>query len=135
MRPAKSILAAILLTAPFSVAAAQDAPAMTRGEAELAELLEGHVVVGEPESCISSFPSARMTIIDETAIVVRQGGRLYVNIPNTPQTLDEDDILITRTYGARFCKNDIVNTASRAGGIINGSVFLNDFIQYRRVDD
>lgn len=120
-----------LLTAPLVLA--QDAEP-TRGEARLAKMLEGRAA-GEPRSCIRAFSrSANITIIDETALVVRDGRRLWVNIPADPESLDDDDFLVIRLHGSQLCNSDIITTRSRGGGFYTGNIFLGKFVPYERED-
>lgn len=125
-----AIAAGMMLAAP---ATAQDA--QTKGQAELAELLEGRVA-GEPESCVRTFPNTSVNIIDKTAIVVDRGRTIYVNIPLHPETLDDNDALKIKKFGnaTRLCRTDIITTFDTGGGFYTGNVFLSDFVPYTRVD-
>ncbi len=120
-----------------SPAVAQDeesaADGLTEGEAELAKLLEGRVA-GEPQSCIRTFPSRNLTVIDETAIVYDAGRTVYVNRTQHPQSLDEDDALLIRKFGSatRLCRLDTITTFDRLSGFYSGNVFLTDFIPYEK---
>ena len=67
------------------------------GEEKLAELIDGRVA-GEPQSCINTFNSRPLTVIDDTAIVYRSGDTVYVNRTRAPQTLDNDDVLVIRKW-------------------------------------
>lgn len=126
-----AILATAFLMSAPAVGIADEAEP-TRGEALLAKILDGRVA-GEPTNCIARFPTARMSIIDGTAIVVRQAGKIYVNVPVDPDRLDDSDVLITRSFGSRLCNTDIIQTASRGSGFVNGGIFLNEFVPYSRI--
>ena len=104
------------------------------GEEKLAELIDGRVA-GEPQSCINTFNSRPLTVIDDTAIVYRSGDTVYVNRTRAPQTLDNDDVLVIRTFGSgsRLCRLDQVSTRDRFNGFYTGNIFLTDFVPYRRV--
>lgn len=131
----KRMIATILATATMAlapVASAQDTP--SKGEQELAKLLEGRVA-GEPEDCIFvSSTNPQMNIIDETAIVYEQGGTIWVNRPNNPETLDDDDILVTERFGGNYCRLDRTYMVDRTGGFFSGALFLNQFVPYRMPD-
>ena len=123
-------LAGALAIAAGSAAQAEDA-GPTRGEERLARMLEGRVA-GAPESCIRSFPTMQSTVIDGTAIVFRQGNTLWVNVPRDARYLDNSDALVTRTFGNRLCRTDIVHTYNTMVGMQTGTIFLTDFVPYRR---
>ena len=119
-------------------AAAQDrddtSAEMTRGEMELAKLLEGRVA-GEPQSCINDFRRPGMITIDGTALVFRQGSTLWVNRTENPDRIDDSDRLVVRKFNAtRTCRLDQVTTEDRFTGIYTGNLFLSDFVPYRRAD-
>ena len=78
------------------------------GEEQLAKLLEGRVA-GEPQDCISLSSARSSQIIDKTAIVYRVGSTLWVNRPKGgAESLDDDDILVTKTIGSQLCSIDPV---------------------------
>lgn len=133
---AMAAAALALFAAP--VAQAQDAddarPEMSKGEAELAEMLEGRVA-GEPENCIRTFPSRNLTIIDETALVYRDGDTLWVNTTSDPRSIDDDDILVVDRFSTtNLCRTDQVTLRDRAGGFFSGVLILEDFVPYRKVE-
>ncbi len=101
------------------------------GEEKLARMLDGRVA-GEPESCVRTFPSGNLTIVDGTALVYKQGSTLWVNIPSNPKYLDDSDALLTRQFGTRLCRTDIVTTFDRSVGFYTGNIFLGDFVPYRK---
>ena len=105
------------------------------GEEKLAELIDGRVA-GQPQSCINTFNSRPLTVIDDTAIVYRSGDTVYVNRTRAPQTLDNDDVLVIRKFGSgsRLCRLDQVSTRDRFNGFYTGNIFLTDFVPYRRVE-
>ena len=122
-----------MLSAPVT---AQDdaAAAPSKGETRLDKLLEGRVA-GEPLSCVRSLPSENIEVIDGTALVVGRGKTIYVNVPQYPASLDEDDILLVRKYnGSQLCRLDWIETRDRVSGFYNGNVLLGDFVPYTRTD-
>lgn len=130
----------LLTLATLAVAGALAAPAVAdadkpRGEAKLARMLEGREA-GQPASCINTMRNVSMQIIDDTAIVVRDGRTLWVNRTAHPRGLDSDDFLVIRHFGtgSRLCRLDSVTTQDRTGGFFTGAVFLEDFVPYRRSD-
>jgi len=129
MRKILSLLAAaMVVTSP----PAQAAPRLTP-EAKLARALEGRVA-GEPVRCIDTR-NARSEIIDGTAIIYRTGNTIYVNRPESgAESLNDWDTLVTRTFGSRLCSVDVVHLYDMSAGFPRGTVFLGDFVPYRRVE-
>ena len=109
-------------------------PEMTKGEKELAKLLEGRVA-GEPTSCISAHPNENLRVIDGTALVYGRGKTIYVNYTRHPEDIDGDDVLVIRRFGSQLCRLDNVTTVDRTSGFFSGAIFLDDFIPYKRVKD
>lgn len=101
-----------------------------KGEARLAEMLEGRVA-GEPQSCIPALSDRRLEVIDETAIVYDAGDTIYVARPSDPQVLDSSDILVIERFGSQLCKHDVSRTVDRHTGFVTGIVFLDDFVPYK----
>lgn len=131
--PVIALLAAstLVLGAPAMGAEAKD-PAPTKGQAKLAKLIEGRTA-GEPTSCIRIMPSDQLEVIDDTALVYRDGSRIWVNIPANPESLDDDDILVTYpTSGGTLCRLDRVETRDRSSQFYTGNIFLGNFIPYTK---
>ena len=108
---------------------------MTKGEKELAKLLEGRVA-GEPTSCIRTTGNQSFRIIDETALVYGSGNTIYVNRTKHPEDIDDDEILVIRRFGGtQLCRLDNVTMVDRFSHMYSGVIFLDDFIPYTRVKD
>jgi hypothetical protein len=121
------LLAAIMVAAP-AIAAKRDTP-----DQQLTKLLAGRVA-GKPTNCITLSSTQSSTIIDGKAIVYRVGSRLYVNTPRSgAESLNDDDILVTRTIGSQLCSIDTVNLIDRASRFQRGFVILGPFVPYERV--
>ena len=128
-------VAATLSLAFTSSASAQEDAEITKGEAELAELLEGRVA-GEPESCIRTIGSRNLEQIDNTALVYRAGDTIWVNYTKTPRAIDDWDYLVIRKFSAsQLCRTDQVTTRDRSGNFFSGVILLDDFIPYRLPED
>lgn len=126
-----AILSAAALVAMPSLAGAKERVAP---DAQLAKMLEGRIA-GEPRKCISLVGTNSSTVIDKTAIVYRVGSTLWVNHPRSgAESLDEDDILVTRTIGSQLCSIDTVHLVDRAGHYWSGFVSLGEFVPYRKVE-
>ncbi|WP_380788213.1 hypothetical protein [Sphingomonas sp. R86521] len=120
-------LAAIMVAAP-AIAAKRDTP-----DQQLTKLLAGRVA-GKPTNCITLSGTQSSQIIDGKAIVYRVGSRLYVNTPRSgAESLNDDDILVTRTIGSQLCSIDTVNLIDRGSRFQRGFVILGPFVPYERV--
>lgn len=131
---------------PFALAAAtvgliamplraEEPGELTRGEAELAKLLEGRVA-GEPKRCINTFGSRTLHQIDGTALTYRDGDTVWVNYTRNPESIDDSDIMVIRRFsGSTLCRTDHINLVERTGGFLTGVLFLGDFVPYTKVDD
>lgn len=112
-----------------------DQQELTKGEKELAKLLDGRVA-GEPLNCIRNYPNQSLRVIDDTAYVYGRGKTIYVQRTKNPEDIDDDDILVLKTFtGSQLCRLDNVTTVDRSSGFFSGAVFFDDFIPYTRADD
>ena len=104
-------------------------------EAQLARALEGRVA-GEPVNCIDLHRIRSSRVIEGTAILYDAGSVIYVNRPrNGAQELNRFDTLVTRTPSTHLCSVDVVHTVDLSSDTYTGSVFLDEFVPYRRVRD
>lgn len=138
-RPALLSAASLALLAAPTLAqdeeqADEEQTEQTKGEKELAKLLEGRVA-GEPTSCIRTPPNDRVRVIDDTAIVYGRGKTIYVNRTSRPRDIDDHDTMIVRRFsGSQLCKTDIVTTIDRGSQMFSGVIFLSEFVPYTRVE-
>jgi hypothetical protein len=58
---------------------------------------------------------------------------IYVNRPAYPEMLDDDDIMVTKTWGAQLCRLDMVQMYERTGMFWHGTVGLENFVPYTKV--
>jgi len=132
MRPFSTLLVAAALVGS-SAAAIAARPDNSRNEAKLAAALAGRVA-GKPVDCINLRDIRSSQIIDRTAIVYDLGGgRLLVNRPRMgAESLDSDDILVTKTYGSELCSIDTINLVDRGARFTHGFVGLGEFVPYSR---
>lgn len=125
----KLIAGAALIAAATPALAAARAPG---GEVELGRLLAGRVA-GAPVSCLPLYNLGSARIVEGVGIVYRVGGKLYVNRPRTdPRGLDDDDILVVRSFGSQLCNADRVDLVDRNSRMWSGFVSLGDFVPYTR---
>lgn len=122
------VVTALLAT---SFAAYATPPMNVRGEAELRTII-GDRVAEPPVNCIEQHAIDSAEVIDGTAIVYRDGDRLYVNRPaNGANDLESDDILLlTDTHSSELCSIDVVRLIDRTSRFERGFVGLGQFIPY-----
>lgn len=126
--------AAALLTATVMAFAAPVAGAADRkeeAEARLAKMLEGRVA-GEPVSCITTFRSDRLQVMEHVGLVYDAGDVIYVARAKYAEDLDHDNIVIMERTGSQVCNTDIIRTIDRATGFHTGVVFIEHFVPYRK---
>jgi hypothetical protein len=138
-RPALLYAASLALLAAPTLAqdgerADEEQTEQTKGEKELAKLLEGRVA-GEPTSCIRTPPNDQVRVIDDTAIVYGRGKTIYVNRTSRPSDIDDRDTMVIRRFsGSQLCKTDTVTTIDRGSQMFSGVIFLSEFVPYTRVE-
>jgi hypothetical protein len=121
--------AALIGAAMPAIAAQRDNKA---GEAALAKAIAGRVA-GKPVSCINQPRVRSSQVIDGTAIVYDVGGTLYVNRPRIgAESLDDDDILVSRTVSTQLCSLDTIRLVDNASRIDRGFVTLDEFVPYTK---
>ncbi len=101
------------------------------GEETLARMLAGRVA-GQPVRCIALFRSDQLRVIDRVGVVYDAGKTIYVARARDPQSLRDDDILVTDRFGSQFCREDSMHTVERYTGALKSVVFLDDFVPYTR---
>ena len=102
-------------------------------EAELARLLAGRVA-GQPVDCIDMHRVRSSHIVPGTAIVYDMGGTIYVNRPRAgADTMSDWDIMINRLWSSQLCSVDTVELIDQGSRMYSGSVFLGEFVPYRRI--
>lgn len=120
----------------IAAAAVSATPAIARekltGEERLAKILDGREA-GKPVSCIPLYQADDTEVIDKTAIVYKVGSTYYVNRPTNADSLDSDDILVTKTTGSQLCRLDTVNLRDRGSRMYSGFVGLQDFVPYKKI--
>ena len=129
--------ATILAGAALAVSGVSAASAETlaeRGEARLAEMLQGRVA-GEPVSCITPNRSRNLQVIEHVGVVYDDGDTIYVARPQNPRSLGSMDVPVIERFGSRLCKQDLTKTIDRYDGHVSGVVFLSDFVPYTKTDN
>jgi hypothetical protein len=130
----RMFVTAVLLGAAISAAPVAQAKPRLTPQQKLDKMLEGRVA-GKPVDCISLLDANSTQIINRTAIVYGSGRTIYVNRPSNPESLDDNDILVTqiRGGGSQLCRLDTVRLRDRSSFMFNGFVGLQEFVPYRRV--
>jgi hypothetical protein len=131
MRNVPKILLGGMLLA--GLASAAGAAAKIDPEAKLAQSLDGRLA-GEPVDCLNLRDIKSSRIINRTAILYETvGGTIYVNRPDAGrESLSDWDVLVTRTHMNRLCSIDVVDLYDSGARMRTGSVFLGQFVPYRK---
>ena len=125
-------LVSLLIGSMLLAAAPAGAAPRLDPEQRLAQAIEGRVA-GEPVSCVNLRNIRSSRIIDRTAIIYDAGGTLYVNRPRAGrESLDQWDVMVTRPFNSQLCSIDVVNLYDAGFHIQTGSVFLGEFVPYRK---
>ena len=128
----RHLIPALLAAAAIAASPAATAREKLAPEDQLAKLLDGRVA-GAPQDCISLLSARSSQIIDKTAIVYKSGNTYWVNRPRGgAESLDDDDILVTKTTGSQLCSIDTVQLHDRTSHFYSGFVSLGEFVPYRR---
>jgi hypothetical protein len=123
------LAAGLAIVAGAAVAHAK--PRLT-GEAELTDMLKDRIA-GKPVDCINLSMVSSSTVIDKTAIVYQSGSTYYVQRPRSGvESLDSDDVLVTRLTTSELCSIDTVQLHDRSSGFWRGFVGLDKFVPYTR---
>jgi hypothetical protein len=128
---------ALLLTGMVlaSCAAAPQPGRSDRAEAHFQKLLAGKVA-GQPASCLPSYRSTDMVVIDEQTIAFRDGSRRVwvTNLRSGCSNLGSGHYaLVTRqSGGSGVCSGDIAEVSDLTNGITVGSCVFGDFVPYTR---
>jgi len=131
------VCAALMMPALVWMAAAATAAetgeAPTKGEEQLAKLLEGRVA-GDPVRCIPSRRQQRVQMIDGTAYVFGQGATIWVQRTTRPEDINSRWALINQRFsGGELCRMDVISTVDPIAGFFIGGVLFEDFVPYTRV--
>ena len=128
----RHLIPALLAAAALAASPAVSAREKLAPEDQLAKLLAGRTA-GQPQDCLPLSSLSSSQIVDKTAIVYRVGSTLWVNRPKGgAQTLNDDDILVTKLTGSQLCSIDTVELRDRTSHMYSGFVSLGEFVPYRR---
>jgi hypothetical protein len=124
--------AAIILAA--GATAAQAETRAERGEARLAEMLEGYQASGETRSCIHATRSNDLEVIPYVGVVYDAGSTIYVARASRPDMLRDSDVPVFERYSSQLCNTDVMRTIDRYNTGFSGVLFLDDFVAYTRTE-
>ena len=127
----KKIIALTIAAATLALSAAPISAESRaeRGEAKFAELTEGRVA-GEGQSCINTFNTNRLTVIENVGISYERGDTIWIARASNANQLSGFDIPVFERRGSQLCRTDVIRTIDRSSGHFSGVVFLGDFVPY-----
>lgn len=131
----KKLITIVAAAAALAVGAsgAHAATRIERGEARLAQLLEGYAASGEAQRCITAINSNRISVIPYVGLVYDAGDTIYVARAQRPNMLDDHDVPVIERFSSQLCTNDVMRTFDRHSPQFTGVLFLEDFQPYTRV--
>lgn len=134
-KPAMILKFLPVLAAAVSVAAVPAEAGQRRDpEQQIANVLRDRVA-GEPVDCINLRNVRSSQVIANTAILYDAGGTIYVNRPRAgADALDNFSAQVVRPFNTRLCTVDTVQMIDQTTGHYRGTVFLGEFVPYRRAD-
>jgi hypothetical protein len=125
-----------LLLSAVALAACTTRPPPGRtaaAEAHLQKLLAGKAA-GAPITCLPSYRSNDLVVIDDNTVVFRDGRTVYRNDFQggaCSQLGSGHYALLTKQFGgAGLCRGDIAQVIDTTAGHIVGSCVLGDFVPY-----
>ena len=126
----------VVLLCSAALAAAASTPAQQRSpkaERKLSEALSGRVA-GEPVPCVRE--NARMTVIDDSTLLFRDRGIIYLQVPRGAcRGLSRGMSLARNSTGAsRLCSGDISSIIDTSSGYGTDACVYGEFIPYRKPD-
>jgi len=127
----RKLLPLLVASLAFVAGSAQAKP--VDHEDELARAVAGRVA-GQPVDCIDLHRVRSSHIIPGTAIVYDTGSVVYVNRPRGgAEQMSDWDIMVNRLYSSQLCSIDTVQLIDQGSRMYSGTVFLGEFVPYRRV--
>lgn len=104
-----------------------------QAQARLSQLLAGKAA-GPAQSCLPSYRTTNLQVINNNTIAFHDGSRVYLNhmrggcaLLGTPGYT-----LVTRSFGTGPCSGDIAQVMDLSTGMTVGSCSFGDFIPFTR---
>ncbi len=131
----RNLMLTIAVTAMAACATASEPVQRSARMQQTYDRLLAGKVAGKPESCLPTYRSNDMTVIDDHTILVRDGRTVYVNNPpgGCMNLHQSGRALVTRNVGPQLCRGDIGTVVDNTSGVTVGSCALGDFVPYRPV--
>jgi hypothetical protein len=108
---------------------------VAQSQEKFARLTAGKVA-GAPLSCLPTYRSNDMIVIDDETIAFRNGpGQVYINHMQGGGCLNIEggrNALVTRTPSTNLCRGDIAQVLDTAAHMTIGSCVFGDFVPYMR---
>jgi hypothetical protein len=129
-------IALLLIGAALTSCAAAPQPGRSaRAESRFQELLAGKVA-GPAVSCLPTYRSSDMVVIDDQTVAFRDGSRRVwvANLEHSCSNLGSGHYaLVTKRFGGTgICRGDIAQVADLSTGMTVGSCVFGDFTPYEK---
>lgn len=121
----------LLLSAALAACAAAPQQRTAKAEAHLDKVLAGKVAQN-PVSCLPTYRSGDMVVIDDNTILFKEGRKVYRNDLNGGSCSGLGSghyALVTKQYG-QLCRGDIGQVMDMSTGMPVGSCVMGDFVPY-----
>lgn len=116
----------LLCAAAFTVTAASP-------EKTLEQRLDG-LTAGKPVSCISMRDVQQVKGYGKTLLYIQGRNKVWRTETNggCEGIGRRDDLMVTRTVSAQYCRGDMIETRDRTGGFMTGVCSVGDFTPYTK---
>jgi len=134
MVPGKPAAIIALLALPGCAATPAEQRRSPAAQRELARALEGRAA-GPAVRCIRNFPTSEMQVVDDFAILFRDGRTIYLQQPRggCPGIGNHSRTLVTRPFGVnQLCDGDINHLVDFSTGMQGGACVFGPFVPYTR---
>lgn len=104
-----------------------------KSQRQFQEMIAGRVA-GPPQSCMPTFASRDMTVLDDNTIAFKTGGKVYVaHMLGGCTNASGPYSLVTRQVGSSgLCHGDIASVVDLHNNFTVGSCVFGDFTPYTR---
>ena len=130
----KPMIAIVLAATALSACETANEPRQRSAEMQaLYEKTLAGKTPGKSDSCLPTYRSNDMTVIDERTILFRDGRTTWVNtmIGECNQLGRAGYAIVSRSTGTQLCRGDIATVTDTTSGASVGSCAYGDFVPYR----
>lgn len=109
--------------------------ALTEKQAKVLDKQLAGKVAEAPVDCINNDHATNLVRVSDDILLYRTSGRLvYKNQlkGSCPGLARDSDIVVTETFGSKYCKGDLVRLVDRTSGIPGPTCLLGEFTPYRK---